>query len=42
MNNPIIRPTYMTPRPEVCVIERGSLIGLPRDDPFFQGWGPKL
>jgi hypothetical protein len=32
---------YRIPRPEVA-LEQRALIAMPQDDPFFQGWGPKL
>jgi hypothetical protein len=32
---------YRLPRPEI-VLEQRARIALPQEDPFFQGWGPKL
>lgn len=40
MNTPISSP-YLAPRPELVGVERRTLSTL-RDEPFFQGWGPKL
>lgn len=33
---------YTNPRPDLSVTEHRSPIALPREDSFFQGWGPKL
>lgn len=37
MNRP-----YVTPRPEFTATERRAPIALPREDSYFQGWGPRL
>ncbi len=34
--------TYVSPRPDFNATERRAPIALPREDPFFQGWGPRL
>jgi hypothetical protein len=41
MNTPTC-PSYLTPRPVLVGVERRATIVTLRDDPFFQGWGPKL
>lgn len=33
---------YIAPRPDLAVVEHRAPITLPREDPFFQGWGPRL
>lgn len=35
------RLTHLEPRP-VLVSDRRTTIRVPGNDPFFQGWGPKL
>jgi len=33
---------YVNPRPDLSVTEHRAPIAMPREDPFFQGWGPRL
>jgi hypothetical protein len=42
MNATALSTDYIAPRPEVRVTEHRSPIACPREDPFFQGWGPRL
>jgi hypothetical protein len=32
----------VSPKPELAGIERRTTVAILRDDPLFQGWGPKL
>lgn len=41
MNAPISN-NYLAPRPDYTVTEHRAPIARPREDPFFQGWGPRL
>ncbi len=37
-----IAATHIAPRSELVGVERPFSTVTLRDDPFFQGWGPKL
>ncbi len=33
---------YLAPRPDMTVTEHRAPLAMPREDPFFHGWGPRI